>query len=138
MITYGCVSDPKLWRKVSQLLLEKILYYSTSLSMTQFIQNHLKSIFWILIFTIVSELTKLAAKFLLIFEIILLPGISYISLHSTSDQPILRNVNKLTNFSLLDFMGKLPMWRKNVVKLPVWKPQEPFQNLKIKLETCEN
>jgi len=86
--------------------LENILYYSTSLPMTQFIQNHLKSIFWILIFTIVSELTKLAAKFLLIFEIILLPGISYISLHSTSDQPILRNVNKLTKFSLLDFIGQ--------------------------------
>ena len=84
--------------------------------MIQFIQNHLKSIFWILIFTIVSELTKLAAKFLLIFEIILLPGISYISLYSTSDQPILRNVNKLTNFSLLDFIGQR---RKTVIKLPV-------------------
>ena len=45
----------------------------------------LKSIFWIPIFTIVSELTKLVAKFLLIFKIILLPGISYISLYSTSD-----------------------------------------------------
>jgi hypothetical protein len=84
--------------------LEKIMYYFTSLPIIQFIQNHLKSIFWILIFTIVSELTKLAAKILLIFEIILLPGISYISLYGTSDQPILRNVNKLTNFSLLDFI----------------------------------
>ena len=86
--------------------LEKIMYCLTSLPMIQFIQNHLKSIFRVLIFTIVSELTKLAAKFLLIFEIILLPGISYISLYSTSDQPILRNVNKLTNFSLLGFIGQ--------------------------------
>ena len=76
--------------------------------MIQFIQNQFKSIFWILIFTIVSELTKLAAKIVLIFEIILLPGISYISLCSISDQPILRNVNKLTKFSLLISMGKLP------------------------------
>ena len=74
--------------------------------MIQFIQNHLKSIFWILIFTIVSELTKLPAKFLLIFEIILLLGISYISLYSTSDQQILGNVNKLTNFSLLGSIGQ--------------------------------
>ena len=89
--------------------LEKIMYYLTSLPMIQFIQNHLKSIFWILIFTIVSELTKLAAKFLLIFEIILLPGISYISLYSTSDQPILRNIYKMTNFLFLNSLGKLPM-----------------------------
>ena len=64
---------------------DKIMYYLTSVPIIQFIQNHLKSIFWILIFTIVSELTKLAAKLFLIFEFVFLPGIKYVSLCSTSD-----------------------------------------------------
>ena len=77
--------------------LDKIMYYLTFADIFQVLRNYLKNVFWILIFTFVSELTKLWDQIFHIFEILYPQGIAYFSLSYTSDQPVLRNLSKLTS-----------------------------------------